>query len=142
MASTPDGPFPFTLETNENAVLNSSAAQRRRVGCANAHDVTGKCDLYCITKDGRYVVSAGHWDNSFKVSAIERDRAKVVQTIAYHKDVVTCVAISENDDIVVTGSKDATIMVWEMNSNARINEEPLHVLYGHDDEVWVTHLCF
>jgi WD40 repeat protein len=38
---------------------------------------------------------------------------------------------------VVTGSKDCTVVVWEVGSDKEtpINPNPLHILHGHDDAV-------
>lgn len=58
-------------------------------------------------------------------------------------DVVTCLAIDGNEfgQLLVTGSKDTTIMVWEVIDLTGsghfqcVNQKPKHILSGHDDEV-------
>jgi WD40 repeat protein len=53
-----------------------------------------------------------------------------------HKDTVTCCSICENDKYFVTGSKDTTVMVWNVQNNECFNvQQPINILYGHDDEV-------
>jgi WD40 repeat protein len=53
---------------------------------------------------------------------------------------VTCLTlISEfGRTWLITGSRDCTLMVWEVQSNRDMplgEESPLHILYGHDDAV-------
>jgi WD40 repeat protein len=103
--------------------------------------------------------------NSLRVTHIESGVG--IQAISAHKDIVTCVAISEVGDYIVTGSKDTTTIVWQVADyvidmvshpifaamgaggpaaasaaasaaaagDLYLLESPLHVLYGHDDEV-------
>jgi len=60
---------------------------------------------------------------------------------SHHKNVVTAlhmVPMSSTLVAVVTGSKDTTVMVWEVDtsSKAQLTEnKPTHILFGHDDEV-------
>ncbi len=89
---------------------------------------------FACTKDGKLLVSCGHWDNSFKASWSEG--TKQAQHISVHRDIVTCVELADDGSVLVTGSKDTTTMVWRVNPRSwRIEEEPLHILSGHNDEV-------
>lgn len=93
----------------------------------------------------RYLLSCGHWDNSFRCSHIET--GYLMHSVSQHKDIVTCMALSETGNILVTGSKDTTVMVWEVGAvttqistraggdEEYIGQTPIHILYGHDDEV-------
>jgi hypothetical protein len=89
------------------------------------------------------VYSAHHWDNSFRLSKPfvnnQFNERKVVlcqeKSIMRHKDLVTCCALCENDRILVTGSRDTTVMVWATQSFELSNPQPLQILYGHDDEI-------
>lgn len=57
-------------------------------------------------------------------------------------DIVSCLALDQ--DILVTGSLDTTVMVWQVSEklvDSFVNDKPKHVLYGHDDEVVIDH-CF
>jgi WD40 repeat protein len=82
-----------------------------------------------------------HWDGTFKLS--RTDTGALVQSIGAHKDTVTCVAIDSigSAEVVVTGSKDATVMVWNMTETPAARDSlpldatPRHILHGHDDEV-------
>eukprot|EP01119_Soliformovum_irregulare_P006368 TRINITY_DN1829_c0_g1_i4.p1 TRINITY_DN1829_c0_g1~~TRINITY_DN1829_c0_g1_i4.p1 ORF type:complete len:2863 (-),score=933.99 TRINITY_DN1829_c0_g1_i4:39-8627(-) len=91
-----------------------------------------------LSQDARVLVSCGHRDNTFK--SIMTDTGKQIQSIVGHKDLVTCLAMGTSGTTLVTGSRDTTVMVWEISQNSRgnmfeIKEQPLHTLYGHDDEV-------
>ena len=100
------------------------------------------------------MLSCGYWDFSFKVSSV--DDSQQVQSVAQHKgilvpfnklnlDIVTCLAIDKYyGKTVVTGSKDSTVIIWQFNDsglgqpsldNLFVNKSPLHILFGHDDEV-------
>jgi hypothetical protein len=69
--------------------------------------------------DGRYLFSCGHWDYSVRVTALVESRSpvvsvKMVQKLMEHNDVVTCIASSQCGKYLVTGSKDATVIVWNI----------------------------
>jgi len=50
-----------------------------------------------------------------------------------HQRAVTCMMLSENSRYLVSGSADATVKVWNMDS-----ERLLTTLKGHEDEVWCS----
>ena len=146
---------PYTLE------LDRKRRVRRRVGVHFAVGLTILPGFFAVTRCERYVLSCGHWDNSVRVTAV--GSGQLHQSLTAHKDIVTCMGISEMGDVLVTGSKDATVMVWQNHefidkaSEGRADEtqgkqhaagshhshhgelllcdRPKHVLYGHDDEV-------
>jgi len=55
----------------------------------------------------------------------------------YVSDVVTCIASSAQNNVLVTGSRDTTVMIWhlQLDKSKPVLDRPTHVLYGHDDEV-------
>jgi WD40 repeat protein len=93
--------------------------------------------LFALLPDHRLLFSCGHWDNSFKVTLI--DSGRLLQSISQHRDVVTCLALAIDYGQIwlVTGSRDCTLIIWEVNpvSDKPITQPPMHVLYGHDDSV-------
>ncbi|CAE7469550.1 sel-2, partial [Symbiodinium microadriaticum] len=99
--------------------------------------------LFALCPDSRLLFSCGHWDYSFKVSSI--DTGRLLQSISQHRDVVTCIDIATDfgDTWLVTGSRDCTLIIWEINPTADkpITQRPLHVLYGHDDAVNCVDVC-
>lgn len=72
----------------------------------------------------------GFWDNSVKL--YDAMSGKHRQSLFSHNEVVTCVAVSPCGSIIVTGSRDAIVLVWFMGQQACANPEPQAVLVGHD----------
>lgn len=70
-----------------------------------ATDVHISHSTFEIAADGRWTFSCGHFDKSIKCSAIH-DRLLVKQSLFHHKDIVTCLAMSEDTKNLVSGSKD------------------------------------
>lgn len=125
--------LPFTFE------LDPYMEIRKAVGIPISRDISNS--PYCFhLLGGKTVISCGHWDNSIRLTLL--DSSKLIQTLIVHQDIVTCLSLA-GDKILVTCSKDTTVMVWELiqvRGNFKIQETPKHVLYGHDDEV--TNFCF
>jgi hypothetical protein len=114
-------------------------SQRRKIGVPFAPEVLVSPYLFSVTDDGRTIISCGHWDNSFKVSSFEGGRQS--QSITWHKDIVTCLSLSRDSQTLVTGSKDTTVAVWNLqlrSSGYRVTERPSLILHGHNDEVTVV----
>ena len=108
---------------------------------------------FAVSADGRYLISCGFWDNSFKVTNARS--GKTIQSVRGHSDVVTSIAVSESGRFLVTGSMDACVSVWRLkvhnpgntansSNGADVPEEDVigpvvlglvHKLVGHDDTV-------
>ncbi|KAJ3163233.1 Neurobeachin-like protein 1 [Geranomyces michiganensis] len=99
--------------------------------------------LYAISRDGKYLISGGCWDGSFRVFNLDAASTaghvahahhhihrhhhesgthsqaglgpKTMDVVYGHRDVVTCLAMSEDNTIIVTGSRDTTVMAWELD---------------------------
>ena len=55
-----------------------------------------------------------------------------------HHDVVTCVAVGEDGRTIVTGSRDTTVMAWELEMVGErwaVKRRGRKVFCGHDEEV-------
>jgi len=102
--------------------------------------------LFALSKDGKLLFSGGHWDNSLRVSVLDREVSGVgwyQETVQSHKGRITCLSLSEDFGIpcLVTGSEDTTLHVWELLSRSRdrsrhvFDPRPKHILYGHNDHV-------
>jgi len=148
---------PFTFELDPflgNQNMSGSSTGRKKLGVPFASQVNVGPQCFALSNDGRVVFSCGYWDNTFKLSLVESSR--LLQSVLKHKDIVTCLALDGRT--LVTGSRDTTLMVWDVlsktvtnssinslsssntiqnvdNTNVIANEVPLHILYGHDDEV-------
>merc|ERR1712137_853098 len=117
--------------------LDSSNSVARKVGGPFAADLPISPNLFACSKDGGMILSCGHWDSSIKCSWLNNSRS--AQSLNRHKDLVTCLALADDGKIFVTGSKDTTVLVWQILSVKGVahyvEESPLHTLYGHNDEV-------
>jgi WD40 repeat protein len=93
--------------------------------------------MFAFIPETKLLFSCGHWDNSFRVTSTET--YKLVQSVTQHSDVVTCLTIAKDFGHywLVTGSKDCTLMVWEILNDKEnpFGSNPLHILFGHDDAV-------
>jgi WD40 repeat protein len=87
------------------------------------------------------VFSCLHWDYSVRLSkpfaANPSSNVKISLcsqiALRRHKDKVTCCAICERDEVLVSGSRDTTVIVWDIRDIQRPIQT--HILYGHDDAV-------
>eukprot|EP00301_Raphidiophrys_heterophryoidea_P007896 c12_g1_i1.p1 GENE.c12_g1_i1~~c12_g1_i1.p1 ORF type:complete len:1043 (-),score=208.99 c12_g1_i1:382-3426(-) len=120
--------LPFSFEADP--LIRS----RRKIGAPLAPS-RSLGQLFALAPDGRYLISAGHWDNSFRVTNCETGR--LMCNVYQHKDVVSCVALTMKGCVLVTGSKDTTLMVWvdERGIGASALDRPRSILYGHANEV-------
>jgi hypothetical protein len=95
-------------------------------------------NFYVVHPPSGLLFSCGHWDCSFHVSALVAPGAPpaLLQSIATHSDIVTCVALSGN--YLVTGSRDCRVIVWLVDysdSRCPVREAPLRLLCGHDSAI-------
>ena len=97
---------PYTLDVEKR----KGTRRRRRIGVHFAVGLNLLPSFFAVSRCERYLLSAGHWDNSLRVSNVSG--GQLHQSLTQHKDCVTCIAQSETGDFVVTGSKDATVIVW------------------------------
>uniref|UniRef100_A0A8C2F2C6 Neurobeachin-like protein 2 n=1 Tax=Cyprinus carpio TaxID=7962 RepID=A0A8C2F2C6_CYPCA len=90
-----------------------------------------------VSTDGRLLFSGGHWDCSIRVTML--GKAKLVGRICRHIDVVTCLALDLCGIYLISGSRDTTCMVWQVQQqggfSSGLSPRPVQVLCGHDQEV-------
>ena len=130
---------PFTLAESDPSNFNS-----RKCGGPFAPNLPISSHLFACSKDGSMILSCGHWDSSIKCSWLNQSRS--IQSLNCHKDLVTCLALGSDGKIFVTGSKDTTVLVWQITYQKgiahHVDETPIHILYGHNDEVSYRFLPF
>ncbi|MGH0120505.1 UNVERIFIED_CONTAM: hypothetical protein FKN15_066829 [Acipenser sinensis] len=93
--------------------------------------------ILVVSHDGKLLFSGGHWDNSLRVTAL--GKGKVVGQLCRHIDIVTCLALDLCGLYLISGSRDTTCMVWQVQQQGGFScglaPKPVQVLYGHNDEV-------
>ncbi|CAN0185716.1 unnamed protein product [Ectocarpus sp. 12 AP-2014] len=114
----------------------------RRIGEGVGGGVGLGSHLFAVLAESYLLFSGGHWDSSFRATAL--DTGRLVVSIARHRDVVTSLSLADGGKgcrRLVTASRDTTLMVWRVEDAAGERAPPvspsslLHVLYGHDTPV-------
>ncbi|KAJ0258619.1 BEACH domain-containing protein C2 [Hirschfeldia incana] len=81
--------------------------------------------VVAITSDGE-IITGGHADNSIKL--VSSDGAKTLETAFGHCAPVTCLALSPDNNFLVTGSRDCTVLLWRIHksstSRTSVSESP------------------
>ncbi|KAM7286130.1 neurobeachin-like protein 1 [Ixodes scapularis] len=124
----------FTFE-RDPALLNAKSSKRLAGVFQPGAKVHSR--LFVLSSDAKFLVSGGHWDNS--VRAYSLLRGKQVAQVILHKDVVTSLAMDSCGMYLMSGSRDTTCILWELNQQATsgsfLPNKPFQTLCGHDDEV-------
>uniref|UniRef100_A0A5F8H4S1 Neurobeachin like 1 n=1 Tax=Monodelphis domestica TaxID=13616 RepID=A0A5F8H4S1_MONDO len=98
-------------------------------------DITSK--LFVVSHDAKLLFSAGHWDNSIRVTSLTK--GKMIAQHIRHMDIVTCLSTDYCGIHLISGSRDTTCMIWQVAQQGGIPvglvPKPLQILYGHTDEV-------
>ena len=111
------------------------------IGIPYASDAIINSSCFAIS-DEKFIFSCGHFDKSIKISNLQ-DKLKIINSIFDHKDIVTCLKISKKSKILLSGSKDCTIKIWnilnkKINLNQSKNNQILNLfltLYGHESPI-------
>lgn len=156
------GNFTFSSSQEPFFGIGSDLSIPRKIGgpLAENLELGTHCFATLQVRSSSFLLSCGNWDNSFRVISLNDGR--MVQSIRQHKDLVSCVSVAMDGSIVVTGSHDTTVMVWEVTSSTRIvnkkvrdaqnipdrirkdhilSDKPFHILCGHDDVVTCVAVC-
>ncbi|KAJ3036784.1 Neurobeachin-like protein 1 [Rhizophlyctis rosea] len=122
----------FHFETEE------AADWKRRLPSQPASNLEPHPGLFALTRDGRYLLAGGFWDASFQLLALDHGGVKASDVVHGHTDVVTCLALAEDGRTVVTGSRDTTVMAWQLESlgdKVGVKRTGRKVYCGHDEEI-------
>lgn len=125
--------------------MDSNPSVRAPAGPVLGAGVQWSCKLVAVVDEARMLVTGGHYDHSVTVSTLAESNA-VLQRLVWHKDVVTVVAVDAlHDEVLVTGSRDATLAVWmaaeSPTGRLRFGDTPSQQLHGHCEEVTCAAVC-
>ncbi|TPX69384.1 hypothetical protein SpCBS45565_g02416 [Spizellomyces sp. 'palustris'] len=127
-----DAPFAFEAD--------NTALRKRKIPNQLASTTHPHSQLFAVTHNGRYLISGGSWDASFQVIQLDLHHGhgspQIVDVVHGHRDIVTCIAIGEDDRTIASGSADTTVMTWEIDGMSGCVEKARpRVFCGHDDQV-------
>ncbi|KAK9143642.1 hypothetical protein Syun_013042 [Stephania yunnanensis] len=74
--------------------------------------------VVAVTSDEE-IITGGHADNSVKL--VTSDGAKTIETASGHCAPVTCLALSPDCNYLVTGSQDATVILWKIHRSSTLS---------------------
>lgn len=90
--------------------------------------------LVAVSHNGLFMCVVGQWDHSLKI--VSAQTGAVIMTVATGQEDLSCVAISRDDTMVVTGSFDNSVVLYQLEhpeSTPRVVGR--RTLYGHDGAV-------
>jgi WD40 repeat protein len=123
--------------TSTNTAANSTQRIAFNSGTARVMDEHLTAQMFAFLADSKLLFTCGHWDHSCRITHAET--GNLVQSVRQHRDVITCLALAKDfgQRWLVTGSRDCTLMVWDVNLERELplNAQPQYILYGHDDSV-------
>ncbi|GES99838.1 neurobeachin-like protein 1 isoform X2 [Rhizophagus clarus] len=114
--------IPFTVE------VDPSLKYKSKLNSPYCYDTVISPRCFACSKDGKVIISTGHWDDTIKVTLTETGRT------------IDTIAISEDGRIIVTGNRSSNLLSWKVNLTSdneflNIEHTPLRAFYGHDDEI-------
>ncbi|KAK7580758.1 hypothetical protein V9T40_001387 [Parthenolecanium corni] len=89
--------------------------------------------LFVVSFDLKFLFSAGHWDSSIKIYNFQKN--KYTSSLFRHTDVVTCLAADSCGWFLISGSKDCTCIIWDINQLHMQLPKPYQILHGHDEAI-------
>jgi WD40 repeat protein len=90
-----------------------------------------------VSSDGKYVFIGGYFDFSFRLYTIDKS-LRFIDRVFDHLDIVTCLAVSEDGELLATGSRDSTVRLWKIKTVAGevvVSREGRKIFYAHDSPV-------
>eukprot|EP01084_Bolivina_argentea_P137792 242679_1 len=120
----------LSIEKKQNTInkILHKIKNKTRISHLNmSSKIKNKHLCFQITKNCSHIFAAGFEDNSFMIWDIQQ--SKSIQCIKKHKNIVSCLSIDNN--ILITGSYDKSIMIWKINhkhNTLSIQLPPTHVL--------------
>ncbi|XP_054270115.1 neurobeachin-like protein 1 [Macrosteles quadrilineatus] len=120
----------FTFDTDPTMAHPKT---RRSVSDSFHPSISPNSQLFCVSHDGKMLITAGHWDCSVRVYSLTKNKTLV--SVIRHFDLVTCVALDQCSWYLASGSQDCTVVVWDISHLSSAPLRPVQTLYGHDQPV-------
>eukprot|EP00884_Botryococcus_braunii_P012044 jgi/Botrbrau1/20840/Bobra.0156s0065.1 len=96
--------------------MEADPAPPRLLGMPFATDLD-PTHCYAILGGAKVVAGGGYWDNSIRCYSV--DDGRLLQSLRLHKDIVTCLALASDDRSLVSGSRDTTLIIWDVVGRPR-----------------------
>ncbi|KAI9033962.1 WD40-repeat-containing domain protein [Phycomyces nitens] len=110
--------YPISLQLGDPyAVYRENYALRKRwtAGEAQVSHLTGHQDnVYCMAWISKEQFVSGSRDRSLKMWDISSGQTTAIKTQSVHQGSILCLGVSQDKSILVTGSSDATCIVWSL----------------------------
>eukprot|EP01091_Cochliopodium_minus_P005652 TRINITY_DN15553_c0_g1_i1.p1 TRINITY_DN15553_c0_g1~~TRINITY_DN15553_c0_g1_i1.p1 ORF type:complete len:384 (+),score=108.23 TRINITY_DN15553_c0_g1_i1:193-1344(+) len=142
MALIPDGNLPFKFEidknlgTNKEKQINLSLRKegslittttsnppniikgQQSVNIQYEKPKSTYSNLFAVSPDIQNLISCGNWENSFVCSEISPTNITPIFTSpsTEHLDRITCLALGQDGNTLVTGSVDNTCLLWKVGA--------------------------
>ncbi|RWS27888.1 neurobeachin-like protein 1 [Leptotrombidium deliense] len=95
--------------------------------------------ILTLTPSGKTLIAAGFWDDTIRCYKVSLHSPFLSATVVGHSDLVTCLAIDSLGKYLVSGSKDHTCKVWQLDENENVSSKCTQTLIGHNSEI--TSVC-
>jgi WD40 repeat protein len=134
----PSGQFSICRASNNNIQFDCGSLQEQSIGGSS------------FACDGVSVYSCGYWDHKWRRHSLQSPQECLISS-KDHLDIITCVVASEDGQLLVTGSRDTTLIVWRQTNNPNNNTTSdsatttsmtqLARACGHEDTVTSVSFC-
>lgn len=123
--------------TDESIKIGYTDYEKTYVTFENIQDGSLFC---CCSPDSKIIITAGSSTsiNVWELSKLKHKRLQLKTRLYGHMDTVTCMAVSNAYHMLVTGSRDQTCIIWDINRWMFVRQLPNH--YGAVSSICINEL--